>query len=227
MKPYGFIYITTNTTNGKRYVGQSKKDPKIAYFGSGKAIRRALLKYGESMFIREIIMFAFSRKDLDFLEEYFIAEFNAVKDRSWYNISPAPNVTAGFKGKKHTQEWKDARAEFGRTRSATDKMRENMAKLGKLPRNENQLAASVKSATKMGLANTGRKHSKEIRAKQSASHKGKSRGVVYTIQTPTGIIMVDCLKDWCRDHNINYSSLRNTIGRKFPMSSGYQVLQKN
>jgi group I intron endonuclease len=153
MKLYGFIYLTTNLCNGKRYIGQTKRSATSTYFGSGKAIRKALKKYGAKNFTREILVYAFSKKDLDFLEEHFIKEFNATDDRDWYNISPAPNVTSGFAGKKQSDKQKAIAAEFGRTRPATERMRENASRVGKLPRTKTQSDASKLKAKRMGDAN--------------------------------------------------------------------------
>ena len=153
MKLYGFIYLTTNLCNGKRYIGQTKRSATSTYFGSGKAIRKALKKYGAENFTREILVYAFSKNDLDFLEEHFIKEFNATNERGWYNISPAPNVTSGFAGKKQSDKQKAIAAEFGRTRPATERMRENASRVGKLPRTKTQSDASKLKAKRMGDAN--------------------------------------------------------------------------
>lgn len=42
---YGFIYITTNLINGKKYIGQ-KKGYNDTYLGSGKILKLAIKKYG-------------------------------------------------------------------------------------------------------------------------------------------------------------------------------------
>ena len=45
--PYGFIYITTNLIDGKRYLGQRKFYGNWQeYLGSGAAFKQAIDKYG-------------------------------------------------------------------------------------------------------------------------------------------------------------------------------------
>jgi len=48
------IYKTTNTINGKIYVGKHNKD-NDDYLGSGKLLKRAMKKYGKEYFCLEIL----------------------------------------------------------------------------------------------------------------------------------------------------------------------------
>ena len=91
---YGFIYITINLINGKKYIGQRKinqKDTKY-YLGSGKALKKAIEKYGRESFKREIIEYAYSEKELNDLEDYYLALTRAYEDDSYYNIARYCNV---------------------------------------------------------------------------------------------------------------------------------------
>ena len=53
---YGFVYITTNKINGKKYIGQRtyKKAGWEKYLGSGKLLRKAISRYGVENFEKEI-----------------------------------------------------------------------------------------------------------------------------------------------------------------------------
>jgi hypothetical protein len=63
------VYETTNTINGKTYVGSHKTDKKDdGYLGSGKALKAAIKKYGIEVFKRKILFEASS------LEEMFAKE---------------------------------------------------------------------------------------------------------------------------------------------------------
>lgn len=89
---YGFIYITTNMINGKRYIGQRKfrKDWKY-YLGSGKAIKRAINKYGRENFYRDIVAIAYSEQELNRLEIEWINNYNSIYSYDYYNIAEGGN----------------------------------------------------------------------------------------------------------------------------------------
>lgn len=86
--PYGFIYITTNNINGKKYIGQ-----KIfgsgwkRYLGSGTILLRAIKKYGQENFSREIIAIAYTKVELDELEINSIKNHDATNNSDYYNIA--------------------------------------------------------------------------------------------------------------------------------------------
>jgi hypothetical protein len=98
MMIYGYIFITTNTINGKRYIGmyrEGRRQPFSRYFGSGKALRRAIRKYGSENFIKEIIYTASSKEELSSKEIELIAQYNCVADPTWYNIAEGGYTTRG------------------------------------------------------------------------------------------------------------------------------------
>lgn len=85
-KYVGFIYVTINEVNSKKYVGQHTKFNKN-YLGSGTSLTKAIEKYGRENFKRYIIDISRTQSELNDLEtEYINNIFNAVKDKNWYNI---------------------------------------------------------------------------------------------------------------------------------------------
>ena len=54
MKQY-YIYLTTNKTNGKKYIGQHYGELDDSYFGSGVIIAKAIKEYGKENFTKEIL----------------------------------------------------------------------------------------------------------------------------------------------------------------------------
>lgn len=88
IKPYGFIYITTNMVNGRRYIGQKKFNSGWQhYLGSGVLLLKAIKKYGVDNFNRGIIAIVYSKNELNQLEKQWITNYNAVKSNEFYNIA--------------------------------------------------------------------------------------------------------------------------------------------
>lgn len=86
---YGYIYKTTNTVNGKIYIGQHKKehfDP--FYYGSGPELKKALKIYNKNVFTIEILQKAESQEELDELEIFYIDQYmNEYGQENMYNTS--------------------------------------------------------------------------------------------------------------------------------------------
>jgi len=117
--PYGFIYITTNNINGKKYIGQctfNRINNWKSYLGSGVYLKRAIKKYGKENFYKNIITIAYSKEKLDELEIEFIDLHNAIECDEYYNLVGGGNTTIGLrwseesknnlKGRKKTEETK-------------------------------------------------------------------------------------------------------------------------
>jgi len=94
------VYKTTNTVNGKIYVGQdSKNNPR--YLGSGNVFKEALHQYGKEHFVKEILevcdpYYMLTERDrqrlLNEREEYWITKLRARNPTIGYNLSN-PYVT--------------------------------------------------------------------------------------------------------------------------------------
>jgi group I intron endonuclease len=117
------IFLTTNTLNGKIYVGQSAYDnPK--YLGSGKIFKLALNKYGSENFKKTIIEYCDSPEMLDEREIYWIKKLNSRNPDIGYNIlkggkgnayieyienmsSQCTGLKNGMFGKHHSKETRE------------------------------------------------------------------------------------------------------------------------
>lgn len=114
---YGFIYITTNHLNNKKYIGQKKYDDENkwkTYLGSGIHLKRAIEKYGEENFSKSIIENCYSRVELNKREIYWINYYNAVESDSFYNISyggDGGNTIAGYTDEQ-LKEYKQYKSEL-------------------------------------------------------------------------------------------------------------------
>lgn len=104
-EPYGFIYITTNMVNGKRYLGRRKFSEDWKYYlGSGKVFRRAIKEYGRENFIRHIIDIAYTEEELNQKEYDYSVEFDVVESDDWYNLVYGGGTTTGYKMSDETKE---------------------------------------------------------------------------------------------------------------------------
>jgi hypothetical protein len=93
--PYGFIYITTNSVNGKGYIGQKKFDNGSrwkTYLGSGYHLQNAIKKYGKRNFQRNIVDIGFTEQELNDKEIEWIKLLNAVESEDFYNMIDGGNT---------------------------------------------------------------------------------------------------------------------------------------
>lgn len=81
------IYMTTNLINGKKYIGQTKRNDD-SYLGSGKKMLAAIKKYGKENFKRETLCICNSHEELNEKERYFISVYDATNSKNFYNIRP-------------------------------------------------------------------------------------------------------------------------------------------
>ena len=88
------IYITTNTVNGKVYIGQKRDNAPASYIGGGTKLQHAIRKYGRKAFTHRILMQCMDYQ-ADMLERLFIWRYRSQEDNIGYNIQPggAPNTS--------------------------------------------------------------------------------------------------------------------------------------
>lgn len=176
---YGFVYVTTNIINGKKYIGQRRYSSGWKkYLGSGISFKKAIKKYGRESFIREIVLDAFSKEELNILEIKFIKIFNAAEDENYYNI--AYGGGASMSGLRHSQETKD---KF-KNRIITELHKKNLSKSHKgyittkeqrekMSSSHMGHIVSTETRQKIGDSNRGKIRSEELRNNNSKSQLGK------------------------------------------------------
>lgn len=86
---YGYVYLITNLTNSKQYIGSHKGEIEDSYMGSGSYIKQAIKEFGKENFKKEILAIANSSEELSDLEIRFIDEYNAINDDKFYNCRRA------------------------------------------------------------------------------------------------------------------------------------------
>lgn len=93
---YGYVYLTTNLVNGRKYVGQHKGSVFTEnYKGSGMLLKQAFDKYGWDNFKVELLEECESSSDLNDAEIKWIRDLNAVYSSEYYNIAFGGNSRHG------------------------------------------------------------------------------------------------------------------------------------
>lgn len=108
-RKYGFIYLTTNTLDGKKYIGQRKyhyDNPRsdIDYYGSGNMIRFLIRKFGRGIFTKKILEECDTQESLNDRERYWISKYDAVRSPDFYNIHEGGNAGNTWEGQ--SEEYK-------------------------------------------------------------------------------------------------------------------------
>lgn len=193
---YGFIYITTNKVNGKKYLGQKKIDVDgrwKTYLGSGKAFKCAVAKYGRDNFTREVIHIGYSAEELNRLEERYTREMDCVNDRTFYNLVHGGGTVSGLKfseetiqvlrermlGEKNYFYGKSYAGElnpfYGKTHSPETRKRMSDSHKGQVAWNKGKVGVySPETLQKMRLAKLGKPQSEAHKAAVRKAQSGEN-----------------------------------------------------
>jgi hypothetical protein len=178
---YGFIYITTNLLNNKKYIGMKKYSKGWeSYMGSSKILLEDIKKYGIDNFKREIIEECENRQTLQEREIYHLKENNVLNDNIFYNQS-IPHKDFRIKGKTNSSKgktWEDIYGiEGAKNRRDNSKLKnktwEQIYGLEETERKRKKAKEkrSIKTRIKMSKSRMGIKFSEETRRKISESVK--------------------------------------------------------
>ena len=93
---YGYIYLTTNLINNKKYIGRHQSDGFDSdYYGSGKILTKAVEKYGIENFKVEILSevdsvptLCESFQQLCESERFYIDYYDCINSPDYYNLIP-------------------------------------------------------------------------------------------------------------------------------------------
>jgi hypothetical protein len=165
METYGYIYLTTNLTNNKRYIGQhNHSDWDYSYYGSGELLKRAIKKYGIENFTCFPLMWAWNKEELNKLEIEYIEHY-----KPEYNIAPGGYGGCGKLSDEHKR--KIGKAHKGKIVSEETKIKMGEGQKG----NKHCLGRILSEETKqkIGKGNKGKILSGETKQKISDFNRGK------------------------------------------------------
>lgn len=220
---YGFVYITINNVNGKRYIGQKKYCGKHeTYIGSGVALKNAIYKYGKENFTREIIEECETKEKLDSREKYWINYYNATNSDNFYNITSGGD--GGFGGGKNSPWYGKHLSEETKEKLSKMKSGKNNPFYGKTHSDEVKRKLSEKALNQRHSQETKEKMSKSIKenhADFSGKNNPRSRKIKQYDLGRNFIRCWDCAKEASKKLNINYSSIIACCTGRYKSSGGY------
>lgn len=165
-----FLYKTTNTVNGHYYIGvHGTTRLNDNYLGSGTQLKRAIKKYGRSVFVREILE-TFNTADEAYARELEVVNSNLVRDPNCYNLTRGGRGgTQILHGRPKSEEHrrKISEALSGRVMSE-----ENRAKL-RHPKYRSTYIKSEEHLQHISEALKGHKCSESVKIAISKARKGK------------------------------------------------------
>lgn len=190
---YGYIYITTNLINGKKYIGQHKsKVFDTFYLGSGKILKQAIKLYGRENFKCELLEWCKTLSILNKKEIYYIKKYHADESPEFYNICTGGNQSRGRKGQNnprygiHLSE--ETKRKIGNANKGRKRSREEIEKWQKKSKGKtrcsdkhyerlsNKFSGSGNPMYGKPSWNKGIPMKEETKEKISISKKGKYKG---------------------------------------------------
>ncbi len=168
------VYKTTNLVNGKFYIGVHKtKNPDDGYLGSGKYIKAAIAKHGESKFKKEIL-FSYSDADPAFEKE---AELVGVyrDDRLCMNLREGGSGGFDYVNRNNLHSTKEGRERLKQILRDDPEFLKRAVKKRDTPEWRKVIRDGVLNSGTLGKAWLGRKHLSRTKQKMSETAKRQNR----------------------------------------------------
>jgi group I intron endonuclease len=227
------VYKTINLINQKYYIGKhSSIDPNDEYLGSGKALQRAIKKYGIANFKKEVLHLYEHEIDAYNKERELLEELNGVNDPLCYNlcyggvgfwkgathsVETRGKISRGNKGKVVSEEHKHKLRVFHTGKILTDETKRKLSEIN----TGKKLSSETKAKLIANSGMRGNTHTAEARAKISKAHTGRPsirKGVECSEETKQkmsaaqkGRIVTEEAKEKLREYNGDKNSQFGSI----------------
>lgn len=215
----GYIYITTNNINNKKYIGKRTKSYfDTNYYGSGKHLRRAINKYGKDNFSVEILEWCYSLNELNEAERKWIKHYSAQTSAEFYNISEGGDwgdVSKGMSPEEKTK-WgeKISRSNTGKKRTLEQRQHISESLKGKSKKLSKE---AIEKRKGKGNHRYGKKWSDEERKKLSDSSVTKKPVIMEfkgeKIEFPS---VIECYKFLHDKYNISKFLVKKILRENVP-----------
>ena len=233
-----YIYLITNTINGKKYVGKCERPTHktTKYMGSGTYIKSAIKKYGIEFFTKEILEENLSKELICERERYWIQKLNTQSEFG-YNLTeggdgltnPSADVRKRISeknkklvgnlssryGTKLTDEHKESLRVFNTGKIISEETKQKISK------SLSNRVLSDKTKKKMSENRLGKPLPQNVRERMKQNRPNKIR--VQKIDKKTNIVLntYHSLHEASKDNNISVSNISMCIKGKIRSSGGY------
>jgi len=229
--PGGVAYLITNTVNGKKYVGVTKRPPNKRWQAHRRAIAvdatrplyRAMHKHGIASFAFEVIASALTPSSLCELERILVAQHG-----SFWQLGRGYNLTLGGDGQLGREHTAQTRAKMSATRTGkafSQAHRAAMAagKIGKKSSAQTRARISEAKAGRpmspntraaLAQANTGRRKTTEEIEKLRKSKEFQRRPILTPAGRFESVMAAACAHE-ISECGASYRAARGIFGWKF------------
>ena len=210
---YYTIYKITNIINGKHYIGMHQtNDLEDGYFGSGVALKRAILKYGKDNFTKEILFVFDNEEDMVQKEkELVIVSENSYnmteggKGGFGYINSQGINLGANNVMNRDCDAKKRCIDNAKRTRLLNPDLYRDVAK-----QNLQKAIAKNKGQKRPQHSDFMKDYSKKLWEENKETIRDKLSST-FLVTSPEGEeYLTNRLEDFCKHNNLTYGSVWNT-----------------
>ncbi len=240
-----YLYIKIHKITGLKYLGQTSKDP-FKYKGSGTRWINHIKKHG-NIVDTEILFESENKNDIKEKGKYYSNLWNVVEDKSWANIVPEEGTGGDTSmSSNYINSLKNRDLSYTRTEEFKKKMSDSIKSMWKEKfdseefdkesykemcanrtrtmwqnrgiSDEDRLSRSI--AQKEYINKPGSKEKLSQAAKDAWSKKSN----IYEITFPDGHTeVIKCLRGWCKEKNLPYYKLYNTLRHNRMSQDGWLV----